>query len=419
LFPLTYAFSRDRYSVLAERILLITLTGLGLSFFFSSWGVSRFSMWSLYVLLIWRFVVGYEPVRRIPKSLLVITVLYLLGFIISAFVSDVKTNVVWALKDYRLIFLAGLLFTAPLSDRARRFLIYIFFIGSALGGLLGILQYFGLFLDTFRNHRALGLSQHPVIYGTQMALVSGVALLSLLLTNGSIKISRNELLLVSATILLSIAGMLFSQSRGVWLAFVTASSVTLLLYNFRKGLLFILLLIVSSSLAFSLSSTLKERAVSIAAAAVDPETDAGSAGIRLKLWKGALMIFRESPLFGTGIGDFNSDINRLAKSRQLRGVPPETRGNAHSSYFHTLATRGIVGFVLLISLYTSIMIFALKEIKNNAGPGGYVINFITIVLIVGGLTVPYLGGIGMTLVLAQYCFIFGVLGPMRWTSKKN
>jgi O-antigen ligase len=398
-----------KYGAILEKALFVALSGLAISFFCSSWGVSRFSMWSIYILLAWRYLAGYELMRTLPKWLLLITALYLVSFTISALISEDKTSMVPALKDYRVLFLAGLLYTAPLNDRYRKYIFILFIISAIVGSLIGILQYFD-FLPNAMAGRPTGSAMHPVIYATQLAFACAVGILVLIFKEGNLLKSKKELFLVLIMITVTWLGILYSQTRSMWLALLAACSISLFLYNRRKAAIFILLSMAVMILVFASSGPLRQRIVSLATSVSNPQSDSESTLTRLKLWKGAVLIFHESPMFGTGLGDFNHDINRLVQTKQIDPMPDDSRGNAHSSFFHSLATQGLVGIVTLLGLYGALIIFAARKIKSSGAIGGYIILSITIVLVVGGLTVPYLGGIGMGVIITEYCFIFGLLG---------
>jgi O-antigen ligase len=405
-----------RYENLLERALFITLSGLAISFFCSSWGVNRFSMWSIYILLALRFLAGYEPVRTLPRWLLLITALSLVSFTISALISEDKTFNVSGFKDYRMLFLAGLLYTAPVSDKLRKYVFIIFVISASIGGFLGILQYFGLLPNLFpkaMSGRAIGFAAHPVIYATQLAFACAVGVLVFIFKESGLHNSKRELFLVFIIIVVTWLGILYSQTRSMWFALFAACLVSLYFYNRRKVVIFILFSIAAMIVVVAPSGLLKQRLISIATSVSNPQSDSESTLTRLKLWKGAVLIFHESPLFGTGIGDFQHDIDKLIQSKKIDIIPEPSRGNAHSSFFHTLATQGLVGIVTLVGLYGALLVFAARKIQAREGIGGYVILSITIVLIVGGLTVPFVGGIGMGVIITEYCFIFGLLGSYR------
>jgi O-antigen ligase len=80
---------------------------------------------------------------------------------------------------------------------------------------------------------------------------------------------------------------------------------------------------------------------------LDGVTRISSVGERFELWGNSVIIWRGHPILGTGIGDFESDIQHLFKNGQSRLA--RSYGHAHSIYFDTLATAGLVGlFAMLI-----------------------------------------------------------------------
>ena len=78
----------------------------------------------------------------------------------------------------------------------------------------------------------------------------------------------------------------------------------------------------------------------------DPSVDT-SLGTRLNLWHNSIVIFSQSPLLGTGLGDFQRD-NRELVAKGLAYVSTEPFSHAHSIYFHALAEMGMIGFAALV-----------------------------------------------------------------------
>jgi O-antigen ligase len=156
---------------------------------------------------------------------------------------------------------------------------------------------------------------------------------------------------------------------------------------------------------FSFNNTLRQRAISIVTS-VYTEDEKGGTGARIELWKGALLIFHEHPLFGAGTGNFESNIIRLVQEKKLKETP--TMVHAHNIYLQALATKGIIGFVILIVLLSVLLHWGMKETQNYGGMGGYIIIFSTVLTMAGGLTED---NIGTTKYLVAYCFTMGLLGP--------
>ncbi len=83
------------------------------------------------------------------------------------------------------------------------------------------------------------------------------------------------------------------------------------------------------------------------------ESNSGTVGERLVMWRNSLLIFKDSPVFGTGMGDFMHDsIILLEKGLSYKSDFAVHSTNAHSIYFMLLAEGGLVGLsVLLLVLF--------------------------------------------------------------------
>jgi len=83
-----------------------------------------------------------------------------------------------------------------------------------------------------------------------------------------------------------------------------------------------------------------------------------SSTIRLELWKGALLLATEKPLFGYGIGSVQDNLNQCYKT-QLRTnkdqrffYPLKESHNSHNQYINMYLSGGIIALLLfLLMLY--------------------------------------------------------------------
>lgn len=71
------------------------------------------------------------------------------------------------------------------------------------------------------------------------------------------------------------------------------------------------------------------------------------ANFRLAVWSCGWQLFKEHPLFGTGIGDKRDELNRLYRERKFH-FAIETRKNVHNNYLDILYSTGIIGILLFI-----------------------------------------------------------------------
>lgn len=71
---------------------------------------------------------------------------------------------------------------------------------------------------------------------------------------------------------------------------------------------------------------------------------------RLEMWRAALLLFSEAPVFGVGTGAYQAETGVLVEAGR---VPPDIADfdHPHSDYFDALSSRGFVGFLVLLLLF--------------------------------------------------------------------
>ena len=395
---------KNKISGYMEIFLVLSLTALAATIYFTQRRASVFDSVAAGALLVWRFILKHKSQRSLPSSLVIWTVLYLLSCFIGALMSE---NRHWELTEFRRyihLFIAGLLFTAPISDNYRKIIISSFFSCAAIAGIVGILQFTGFLIkpDPLSPH---GLSPHPIVYASMLAFACGSAIIMFFFRENELFQSRTGKAILLVTILLTFGGIISSESRGVWIALVAACTVTLFLYDRNKTLIFFFAILTAMTAIFIFNNTLRQRATSIVTSFYT-ENEKGSTGNRLELWKGSLMIFRERPILGTGTGNFESNIKRLIVEKKLKEMPYTM--HAHNIFFHALATRGIIGFVITIGLFAALVKWGMQEIREHGRIGGYTIIFCSVLTIVGGLTE---NNIENSQFLAALCLTIGLIGP--------
>ena len=383
-----------------ESALVVALSGLAVSVFFSQTGTDAFGLTSLALLLIWRFSPGYKPAGKLPKSLIIITAIFLLNIAVSTFISVNKAEGIGQLWKIRNMLLGGLLFTCPLGDKKREQVMTAFLLGAFFSGLIGIFQHFGILFNM--ADRAHGFT-HPIYYSAILTFPCAAAIL-LLLSRSSFERSGWRRYLLIASIIATFGGILFSQSRGEWVALFASSVIVLFLYDRRKAAIPIFSATAALILVFSLNGTLRTRATSIVTS-IGSEDYRGSTGNRLELWKAALLMYEKSPILGVGIGDWRTSIDRLIAEGKVK--PVLTKPHAHNMFFQTLSTEGTAGFIILIAFLFVLFRWGASLIKDHGGIAGYVIIFCTLLVIIGGLTEIC---IGESKYFAEYCLMIGLFG---------
>lgn len=391
-----------------EKFLVIFLIAVCVTIYFKpAYDKNAFFLCSnvcLAVLLAWRFIIKYDTLNPLPKSLVLVLFLFLLYVSVSALMSD---NHYWSfifLRQYRFLILGGLLFTAPLRDRSRKHILVIIFIAAAIAGLVGIAQSFGL-MHMARIERAEGFADNPLIYASILAIVCGLTMLMLLMPKTHMLTSKKDFYFLVVVVFLTFCGVVLSESRGVWIGLLIAPVITLFFHNRRKAFVLLFSFIAVFGVILLFSNVLKQRAVLIVTS-VYTEDALGSTGTRFELWKGSLLIFKEHPLLGVGLGDFQSNIEKLIMENKLKKI--DTTIHAHNIFLQALATGGIIGLTLMVAFLASLIRWGIKRIQENGGIGGYSIILITVLFMVAGLTETETQN---TFFFCASCLVIGLIGP--------
>lgn len=147
------------------------------------------------------------------------------------------------------------------------------------------------------------------------------------------------------------AGMMLTQSRGALVAVLVALAVFMALMDRKTQIRALIFVAVSGIVAsFALSDQLASRFDFLfTPSSVAPQQDIAVEG-RLASWAVAEELFLENPILGVGTGNFNPHFQDMALRKGLifRGMGR----SAHSLYLETLAELGLVGFGLLMTIFT-------------------------------------------------------------------
>ncbi len=122
----------------------------------------------------------------------------------------------------------------------------------------------------------------------------------------------------------------------------------------KKLLISVLYIVVLSGTSFWLipnaGSRLESSAAELSAGAQTNVADAGTSSMRLLIWKEALNITVEHPLFGVGAGDTQDCLNqRYEAAGMSKAFRKEL--NAHSQVMQTAVAIGLVGLLVLAAIF--------------------------------------------------------------------
>jgi len=280
-------------------------------------------------------------------------------------------------------------------------------------GINFILPYFHVVEQFFQFSKDLGIIS---LYG---ALI-GVGSLFILSKNNSL--SYNFIILFGA--LLGISASILAGGRGSWIAAFLTTIIFFFLNPLRwskfKKSLFFYFIIIFSLMGYLIPETGVKHRIDQGLEDILmydenrlSETGAGQAlgsvGARLEMWRSALYIFKQNPIFGVGEGNFKEKntelINKgLINSKTIEFLHP------HSEYLSTLVEQGLVGLCALLFLFLNPLIKCYKELKlEPRNPNSNVLLVFTASLILHFLFYSFTNGVfdhqNTTLFFAAYVVI--------------
>jgi O-antigen ligase len=160
--------------------------------------------------------------------------------------------------------------------------------------------------------------------------------------------------------LIGIIIAMYSQTRGGVLAILLCVLMWVLFFrrkrkmkiSKKKVLIFISIFLISfllnrmmnDHIYSAIQKTLQEVKISL-----EGRSDTAF-GLRLQLWQSALYLFEEHPLMGVGLNNFKQSISVFAKQNLISELAA-SYAHAHNEYLCSLATGGIIGFIVTSLLF--------------------------------------------------------------------
>ncbi|MFB0534416.1 MAG: O-antigen ligase family protein [Anaerolineae bacterium] len=261
-----------------------------------------------------------------------------------------------------------------IGQREAKGMVLLILLAGISQALLGIYQFFGRvgpegFLLFDRFMRAHGTFEQPNPYGGYLGLVLPLAYsLSSLL-------SPYLLAAVATTgLVLMLAALLMTWSRGAWLGFMAAFIAMNVVRSHRAAALFALALILLSFVIVMgglqlLPEAITQRfldflpflgGVDVRTVEVTPANFAVIE--RLAHWQAGWDMFSEHPWLGVGIGNYEPVYPAYALPRW-----DEPLGHAHNYYFNIAAETGLVGLSAYLSLWAAVFWQAWRAVRRTSG----------------------------------------------------
>lgn len=288
---------------------------------------------------------------------------------LAELISTSINNRHWQNLDYPLRFMLGIgafWIVRYTAIRHKDVFIYSIVASSVAAAALGIYQHFEMGIP-----RIQGWTNNPIYFGNLSLLLCVYAGSVMVATFKSMTV-RNRAMLGLACVLLVVAAFL-SGARSSWLGMLAL----LVLIDWRRVSYVRLLagaLLVSAAVG-ALLALLPELLLNlrITEAATDLQRIwngdyTGSIGLRLQLWKAALLMFWSSPLIGIGSNEFQAAMANLVASGAIESglFQGETSFNqAHSEMMDILASKGLVGLAAYAVMLVLPFRFFSKILKSS------------------------------------------------------
>ena len=212
--------------------------------------------------------------------------------------------------------------------------------------------YLGFALYSWYNnpHLPAQFGYHHTMFGDAAMLNAGI-MAAWLLTCKQSKLIKG---IVVVSIFCALYASILSQSRGAWIV-LPAYALILVYYSLqtrvvRLRYMVITLAIIIASIAVSpakdIISSRYNQAVSEVQQFSEGKNLDSSVGTRLAMWAIAVDVWKQHPLIGTGLGNFDEEIKRIQAEGEYREIYPHD--DSHNVYFQTLATTGLIGLVIFM-----------------------------------------------------------------------
>ena len=210
-------------------------------------------------------------------------------------------------------------------------------------------------------HYSIGLreilEQYPFWEGKNAL---GLYLVMALCISCSIKWKRSWVWAGWINSVLLIPGIVFSYSRGAWIAGIV-SVLGLFIFRFKRalGIIFVCIIILISISPEAVKDRFND---------IFSKEDINIKQ-RLELWNNSIELIKCRPITGSGLGTFTEAyMNKYPNSFPKKGEGSRPIRHAHNLYIQILVETGILGLLVFVFLVLMGFIFGIKRIIREHDP---------------------------------------------------
>ncbi len=257
-----------------------------------------------------------------------------------------------------------------LRCKPRAALVWLFY-GAIIGAMgafaLGLYERIGLGYE-----RAKG-GEHPIMFGDtsmMLGLISCAAALYFFSKRSYLGVAFSVI-----AIFCGVGGSVLSASRGGWVALPLIGLFLLWQSRdlFGKKLTALVagtavcVVLVAIAVPQTGIQTRALQAVDDVVRYSQGDLHESSVGLRFDMWKGALYLFADSPIFGTG--EYGGmEVKAQLAEQGLINPQSAHFSHSHNEYLNALGLTGIVGFIVLMAVYLvplRLFLAKMRQYKDN------------------------------------------------------
>ena len=250
---------------------------------------------------------------------------------------------------------------------------------SIVHSIIGIMQYYEMGFENIPgNFIPYGLMANRNLFGSAQMLVIPFSIYTIY------KASRGWKITSIVALLSIIISLVLSQTRSAWLGglFILFGSLLLVLFfskaNRKKWLMgsaialvaiaAVVTLLISSDQEGALSSSIKERALTIAPGTLkDSSSSSVAANIdeRIKIWKSTMALVKDHPVMGVGPGNWKISVPAYVTPDMAWAGGYYVPDEPHNVYLFIAAESGLPGAILYFSGWALMAIIAFAVIRRT------------------------------------------------------
>lgn len=297
--------------------------------------------------------------------------------VIGYFFSDNKTEAIWNIEIKLTFFILPFLFFATTFNQIEKQKIkWAFVLGCLLLLVFCIaraLYYYFIEQTNYFYYSDFTYFLHPSYFAMYLTMAILIVMVD---TTNVVSLPFKEVserggmfipFIKIGTVLFILIGVFLASSKMGVISAVLLLPITFGFVLFNKGykkmiVAFLAIIITVMGLSYKLFPMPYARvkqafSVSTSTQQID-KTSAESTAVRILIWKEAIAIIKQYPLFGVTPGSTNDVLFDAYKKEGLTGALSK-KLNAHNQFLQTFIGTGIIGFVLLLSLTFGLAIWAI------------------------------------------------------------